>query len=275
MVKTEFDKQYLAKLLDNFLKTGYEKGLTEYLVSKSNLPGPRGNLELAAAFADLIEVNFSKNPERLWDLCIKAISISSDEAPVNDPSEFITFCGAIGLGAIGSLSSLLFDKALSILKELSRDSRWRTREAVAKGLQKMLTRKPEETLNALNGWIENNDWLAMRAVAAGVAEPFLLKNKQIASRALELHKKFFAQILNNRERKSNEFKTLKKALGYTLSVLVQALPIEGFEYMQYLIEMKDADILWIIRENLKKKRLLKNFLDDVNSIKTSIEQACD
>ncbi len=275
MVKTEFDKQYLAKLLDNFLKTGYEKGLTEYLVSKSNLPGPRGNLELAAAFADLIEVNFSKNPERLWDLCIKAISISSDEAPVNDPSEFITFCGAIGLGAIGSLSSLLFDKALSILKELSRDSRWRTREAVAKGLQKMLTRKPEETLNALNGWIENNDWLAMRAVAAGVAEPFLLKNKQIASRALELHKKFFAQILNNRERKSNEFKTLKKALGYTLSVLVQALPTEGFEYMQYLIEMKDADILWIIRENLKKKRLLKNFLDDVNSIKTSIEQACD
>ena len=94
MVKTEFDKQYLAKLLDDFLKIGDEEGLTEYLVSKSNLPGPRGNLELAKAFAELIEANFSKNPEKLWDLCIKAIEISSNGTPVNDPKEFLTFCGA-------------------------------------------------------------------------------------------------------------------------------------------------------------------------------------
>ena len=97
MADTKFSKQDLTELLDDFLKTGDEKELTEYLISKSNLPGPRGNLELAETFVDLIEFNFSRNPERLWDLCIRATEISSDEAPVNDPKEFLTFCGAYAI----------------------------------------------------------------------------------------------------------------------------------------------------------------------------------
>lgn len=267
MIQTKLKNQDLTKLLDDFLISGDGKALTEYLVSKSNLPGPRGNLELAAAFADLIEVNLSKNPERLWDLCIKAISISSDEAPVNDPKEFITFCGAIGLGAIGSLSSLLFDKALFLLKELARDSRWRTREAVAIGLQKMLARKPEETLNALDGWIENSDWLVMRAVAAGVAEPRLLRNAQIAKKGLAFHKKIFAKILAAKERKSYEFKAMRKGLGYTFSVVICGLPKEGFRLMHKLAFSQDVDILWIVRQNLGKNRLISNFPNEVASIK--------
>ena len=267
MTKTEFNKKALANLVDDFLKTGNERELSQYLISKSNLPGPRGNLELAQAFADLVEVNFSKNPEEIWDLCISAAEISSDDAPVNDPKEFVTFCGAYAIGAIGSVSSSLFDKAVSLLKELGRDSRWRTREAVAMGLQKMIARKPEETLKALDDWIENSDWLAMRAVVAGVAEPFLLKNVYIAEKALAFHTKIFAKIFAAKERKSYEFKAMRKGLGYSFSVVVCSLPREGFKLMCKLASSQDADILWIVKQNLGKNRLIRNFPDEVASVK--------
>ncbi len=107
----------------------------------------------------------------------------------------------------------------------------------------------------------------MRAVAAGVAEPALLRNKQTARWALELHKKIFAEILIAKERKSKEFKKLRQGLGYSLSVVICAIPKEGFEYVRQLTDAQDADILWIIKENLKKNRLIKNFPNEVASIK--------
>jgi len=267
MIKAESYKQDLTRLLDVFLKTGDEKKLTEHLVSNSNLPSPRGNLEFARAFVEVIEVYYSKSPERIWALCIKAINISSDQAPVNDPKEFLPFCGACAIGAIGSVSPTYFDQALFHLKELAHDSRWRTREAVAMGVQKLLERKPKKTLKALEGWIENSCWLTMRAVVAGVAEPLLLRNEQIARKALEFHKKIFAKILITRERKSSEFRTLRKGLGYTLSVVICALPKEAFAYIYQLVDSQDMDILWIVKQNLGKNRLIKNFPDEVASIR--------
>jgi hypothetical protein len=259
-------KQDLVNLFDEFLDTEEEGKLFEYLTSNSNLPGPRGNLELAAAFAEVVEEYFVKDSERLWKLCLKLIQFSSEEAPVNDPKEFLAFCGAFAIGAIGSVSSAFFENALSRLRELSNDPRWRTREAVAMGLQKLIERQSQKTLKELEGWIEKDNWLTMRAVAAGVAEPALLKNEQNARYALELHKKIFAQILATKGRKSEEFKKLKQALGYSLSVVTQAIPKEGFEYIYQLIDTRDQDILWIIKENMKKSRLTKNFPDEVSSI---------
>jgi hypothetical protein len=36
--------------------------------------------------------------------------------------------------------------------------------------------------------------------------------------------------------------------------------------MQQLVDSQDADILWIIKENLKKNRLIKNFPNEVAAI---------
>jgi hypothetical protein len=112
----------------------------------------------------------------------------------------------------------------------------------------------------------------MRAAAAGVAEPTLLKNNMTARGALELQKRIFDKILATDERKSNEFKTLRKGLGYTLSVVICAIPKEGFEYMRQLVDLRDKDVLWIIRENLKKNRLIKNFPEQVDSIRKLLEK---
>jgi hypothetical protein len=266
MNRKENYKEHLTDLTNEFLKTGNAENLAKYLTSNSNLPGPRGNLELAEVFADVVEDNARGESEKLWDLCMKLAQFSPVEAPVNNPKEFLVFCGARGVGVLGS-STAFFQKALSRLKELASDSRWRTREAVAMAIQSMIEKQPQKTLKELENWIENNNWLLMRAVAAGVAEPPLLKDKQTAESALELHKRIFAKIVTAQERKSDEFKTLKQGLGYSLSVVVCAVPKEGFEYMRQLAGTQDADILWIVKENLKKNRLLKNFPEEVASTK--------
>jgi hypothetical protein len=78
-----------------------------------------------------------------------------------------------------------------------------------------------------------------------------------------LHEKIFSHILVNRERKTGEFKILRQALGYSLSVVVCAIPKEGFEYIQRIAGSHDVDVLWVTRENLKKNRLVRNFPDEV------------
>jgi len=266
MSKKENHKRDLAQFFEDFLKNDDERTITDYLLAHSNLPGRRGNLELAGAFAELAEDYYEKEPERIWNFCLKLTEVSTEEAPVNDPKEFLPFCGACALGAIGSVSPALYHNALAHLKALANDPRWRLREGVAMGIQKLVEREGEKTLKELEGWIVTGTWLAMRAVAAGVAEPALLKDKHTAKQALALHKKIFERILSGNEHKTEVFKVLRKGLGYSLSVVVAAIPEEGFEYMRQLVESPDKDIRWILKENLKKNRLIKNYPDEVASI---------
>jgi hypothetical protein len=81
------------------------------------------------------------------------------------------------------------------------------------------------------------------------------------------------QVLKIQERKSEAFKILRQALGYTLSVVVHAAPKEGFEFMAQLIDSQDADVLWVVKQNLKKSRLVKNFPQKVESIKKLLDYA--
>jgi hypothetical protein len=267
MSKKEGYKKVLADLVNEFLRIGHEEKIREYLISHSNLPGPRGNLELAEAFGDVAEDYSSTHPQEMWKLASMFADTSPSEAPVNDPKEFLPFCGTVAMGAIGSVHATFHRKAFNFFKKLANDPRWRTREAVAMGIQKLVAKQSKNTLKGLESWIENSEWLVMRAVAAGVAEPALLKDEQIARSALELHKGIFAQILATRDRKSSEFRTLRQALGYSLSVVICAIPKEGFEYMKQIIDSQDPDVLWVIKENLKKSRLIKNFPNEVATIK--------
>jgi hypothetical protein len=264
--KKESYKPDLTSFLDDFLRTGNKDKIAEFLVSNSNLPSPRGNLELATAFAEVVEAYPQKELKTLWKLSLELTQISADEAPTNNPKEFLTFCGTYAIGAIAAVSPTFIEKALDLLRELADDPRWRIREAVAMGIQKLLTKQSKNTLKTLENWITDSEWLAMRAVAAGVAEPAILTDDETARRSLELHKKIFNRILSSKERKSDTFKAMRKGLGYTLSVVVCAAPKEGFALMQQLVGLQDADILWIVKQNLKKNRLTKNFPDDVASV---------
>lgn len=263
MSKKEDYKKCLLCLFKDFLKTDNEQSVADYLASNSHLPGPRGNLELAYAFAEVAEDFSTRDPHKIWELASKLISVSASEAPVNNPKEFLPFCGAVAIGVIGSTHKIFRRKAFALLKDLAGDSRWRTREGVAMGLQKLIASQSQNALKELDSWIAENDWLAMRAVAAGIAEPALLRDEQTVEDALGLHKKIFAQMLVAGERKTAEFRTLRQTLGYSLSVVTCASPKEGFAYMQQIAGSHDADVLWVIKENLKKNRLIRNFPSEV------------
>jgi hypothetical protein len=101
---------------------------------------------------------------------MKLSCFSPIEAPVNSPMEFLVFCGAHGIGVLGSLLEF-FRKASVRLKQLASDPRWRTREGVAMAIQTLIMKQPQKTLEKLEEWIEDDNWLVMRASAAGVAEP--------------------------------------------------------------------------------------------------------
>lgn len=254
----------LRRILSSASKRKVQDELFRYIIANSNLPGPRGNLELASAFEETISSQISKDSvEELWELCSFMSNISAEEAPVNDPKEFIAFCGTRGLGAIGAALPEYQEKTLFRLRTLAQDSRWRMREAVAMALQKLLSNSDIRIRKELENWIEQGDWLVLRGVVAGIAEPSLMKDVGFAKWALEVHVKVFDRLGVSSNRKSDEFRILRKALGYTLSVVVKAVPSTGFQLLEELIKKENADIKWIVKENLKKKRLLSNFPEEV------------
>lgn len=104
MSKKEAHKKVLADLLNEFLRTGDEEKIREYLISNSNLPGPRGNLELADVFAEIIEDYSTKNPPKIWGFASRLANVSANEAPVNSPKEFLPFCGVVAVGVRESLA---------------------------------------------------------------------------------------------------------------------------------------------------------------------------
>ncbi|HEY43035.1 MAG TPA: hypothetical protein G4O11_03535 [Anaerolineae bacterium] len=257
----------LETLLDQFVETGSSGELADYVISNSNLPGPRANLELADAFSDALREYAQEESQKCWALCMRMIETTAEEATVNTPQEFVPFCGAVGIGSIGSTQPAFFDHAIVTLRGLAKDSRWRMREAVRMGLQRLAATRARDTLMVIEDWIGEGDWLEMRAVVATIAEPSLLQDEEMATRALELHRKIFDRMLAARGRKTEQFLVMRKALGYTLSVVVHAIPREGFEFMAQLLASQDEDVKWILKQNVKKKRLERNFPSEVAEIK--------
>jgi hypothetical protein len=110
----------------------------------------------------------------------------------------------------------------------------------------------------------------MRAAAAGIADPDLLGEPDIAAAALQLHRKILIRVYTARERESEGFLALRTALGSTLAPVVAALPGIGFEYLRQLATLDDPDIRWIVRENLEKGLLPERYPETVQHIRAQL-----
>jgi hypothetical protein len=269
--KIDIHKRDLNTLLKEYVETKDEKPLIDYFIKYSNLPGRRGNLEMATAFDTIIREEYTENLDGLWSLSIELTQISAEEAPTNTSREMIPFCGTRALGAIGATSETYFDQALDNLKTLANDTRWRMREAVAAAIGQILMKKGLEGLQTLESWIEKDNWLEMRAIAAGLADA-CAGNKEFDSLiGLEIHKSIFNQVRIAEDRKNEPLKVLTKGLCYTLSVVTQAVPEEGFGYMAHLLDWKDTEITRVVKENLKKNRLKKYYPEEVRRLTKRIQ----
>jgi hypothetical protein len=103
-------------------------------------------------------------------------------------------------------------------------------------------------------WSQGNP-LEKRAAAAGPSHPDLLQDRDQAERVLQILDTITASVLDVEDRKSDEFKALRKGLGYCWSVAVSALPEPGQAMMEHWFASTDRDIRWIMKQNLNKKRL--------------------
>lgn len=214
-----------------------------YLMQESGLPGPRANLELVQAAADEgDEAQF-----RRW------ITLDPNQAPTSSPQVFLVVCGIVGLGRL--LAEGRRDD-LPTLRIFASDERWRVREAVCMALQRWGDVDMDGLLAEMEGWSRGN-LLERRAVAAALCEPRLLKQPGHAARVLDLLDEITVSLAGEGDRKSEDFRVLRQALGYCWSVAVVALPERGKPMMERWLASEDSDVRWVMRENLKKNRLAR------------------
>jgi hypothetical protein len=218
-----------------------------YLLAHSGLPGLRGNLELARVAADLC----STAELRRW------ARLGADEARTGTAEEFLAFAGVLGLG--GSLVKG-DGRALEELRRHASDPRWRIREAVAMALQRWGEADFEALGTAMHEWAQGTS-LERRAAAAALCEPALLTTSVRVGEALAVLAEATAGIAEAgaEERRSEEFRALRKGLGYCWSVAVAAGPEVGRPAFEELVSWAgasdDRDLAWVARANLRKRRL--------------------
>ena len=212
-----------------------------------------------------------------WDFIVEMASTSISNAPLNTPKEFLPVCGLAALGALygNGLPRSRRRVALAALRKAASDHRWRVREAVAMGLQLIGEADPAALRQIVGDWLPESSLLEKRAIVAGLAHPPLLADEEFAGFALDTARTLAAAVsrLDEKGRKDEAFKIFRQALGYALSVFVHHRPVDGFTLLRKLAAVRDSDMAWIIRENLKKKRLSDPFAKEVEQVSLILEEA--
>ena len=215
----------------------------DYLLRESGLPGPRANLELVQAVADA-------GDEALF---LRLLTYTPEKAPAGSQHEFLPVCGVVGLGRLLAEGRTDY---LSILRGYASDPRWRMREGVAMALQRYGDCNMPGLIGAMATWSKGTP-LEQRAAAAALCEPRLLKDRAQVKQVLAILDDITASMAAAGERKRDDYQTLRKAMGYCWSVAVAASPQDGKRSMQRWFASPDKDVRWVMRENLKKDRLLR------------------
>jgi|GEM_PF-140907 len=248
----------LLSLVERAL-TGNQRPLEFYLRDHSRLPGPRANLELANDVGELLASSVPKYYENVRKLVTQFANGDRKNVTSNTPEEFIMLCGIIAFGTCAAAYAPWREESFEMLEHYACSTQWRIREGVAIALQHLMTVIPHDTLTRLMKLATTGNYLQQRAAIATIAEPPLLNNQDLVDAALKIQQIVLDRFRNasKPDRKTEDVRTLRRTLGYTISVVTVALPEQGFALMRECASWKDADINWILRENLKKKRLAK------------------
>jgi len=229
-----------------------------YLRDQSRLPGARANVELAQ---DLSQILASLVPSYAHEMRALLNHLVRDEPKVvsNTPGEFVFMCGVLGFGACASVMPSWRGEIFLCLAGYARSLAWRVREGTALALQKLLVAAPDEILPMLMNLLDQGDCLQLRACLAAVSEPAMLHSIELTDAALIMQRVCveYLHALPATERRRTNVRVLRQTLGYTLSVVTAARPEEGFALMYEIATWNDTDINWVLRENLKKRRLAK------------------
>jgi hypothetical protein len=248
----------LSPLVDRAL-AGNRRPLEFYLREQSHLPGPRANLELVNDLSHLLAVLAPVQSDNVHMLLNHLVHNHYKAIESNTPDEFVMLCGVVAFGACAAKRPEWRGETVEFLDRCAASSSWRVREGVAIAFQRLLCTAPREILDHLTTLAYTGDYLQQRAAIAAIAEPGLLNTPDMVSEALNIQRMVLEHLHRApaADRKRENFRALRKALGYTLSVVTAATPKDGFALMRMCAGWGDADVVWVLRENLKKKRLAK------------------
>ena len=262
----------LSSLVERAL-TGNARPLEFYLRDNSRLPGPRANLELASDVGTILASFVPKYHENVHTLLNQFANGDRKPVAANTPDEFIMICGIIGSGMCAAVYAPWREECFEMLQHYACNTHWRIRESAALAYQHLLATVPFDTLEQLIQLARSGNYLQQRATVAAVAEPPLLYNPNIVTAALDIQRIVLERlrVAPVYDRKSEDLRTLRKTLGYALSVVTAATPEQGFALMRECATWKDADIIWVLKENLKKKRLAK-FADETKALEEMLSQ---
>ena len=209
-----------------------------YLRANSRLPGPRANLELLGTAAEQIDREMALR----W----------GGRALGDDPTDvFVVMVGLAGLGKFLTDD----EEVATLLRERANDSEWRVREAVAIALQRLGDEQPDLLAEIARDWVTGTA-LEARAAVAGLAEPRLLRDRSLVPAALDVMDAATALVADASPASAkSDARVLRQALGYAWSIVVAAHPSAGWPRLESWTASSDADVAWIVAENLKKDRL--------------------
>jgi hypothetical protein len=220
--------------------------------AESGLPGPRGNLELIAAIADVADA-----PTLLaW------AAEGPDAVSGNEPHTVLVMAGIVGIGRLLADGWRGPDGRLDLVERLrvrAADPRWRVREGVAMAVQRWAESDAGAAFSTAEAWAHDEPFV-QRAGVAAVCEPALLARDALGRRAVAIVDRVTADLAATPGRRGADVDALKKTLGYGWSVAVVGDPATGRPAFERWFESSDPAIRWIVRENLKKSRLTR--LDD-------------
>jgi hypothetical protein len=216
----------------------------DYLKVNSRLPGPRANLELLYQFI-----------ENATDSEIDNCMSIADSITLNSPSEFVLVCGVATLIKRTAMLHGTVDIDLSIY---TNHESWRIRESVCIGFQKSKPYlSPDEMMKNLSKF-KNGSALDKRAYFATLCDPILLNDYIKSSEVLSYLLEVTIDCFNLSDKIDSELTVLRKALGYCWSVAICADEAYGKQTFEKLLDYTESKhILWIVKENLKKNRLIK------------------
>lgn len=256
----------LSSLVERALN-GNQRPLEFYLRENGRLPGARANMELANDVSYLLAASASRHPDTVRYITTYFTNGDARKVVSNTPAEFVMICGIVASGACAAVQGSWRTDTFEMLRRYACSSHWRVRRGVATAYQHLLAAVPDATGEQLMYLASEGNYWQQCAAITTIAEEALLYMPDVLATALQLQHIILERLHNAPfdVRKGEDFRTLKRTLGFTLSVITVSSPAQGFALMRECATWNDPDITWILRENLNKKRLAK-FVEDTRVV---------
>ena len=96
-----------------------------------------------------------------------------------------------------------------------------------------------------------------RAAMAALCEPRLLRDRRAIERTLAILDRLTAMVRDAGDGRVEEIRVLRQALGYGWSVAAAADVTIGLPALERWVPEPEANVRWIVRQNLTKGRLAR------------------